>query len=79
MNLFWSTILLAMLLIISSGLGVEVVSCITIPEHICHEKIYTNKCQPKKCTQKCSTKPSGKGTCRGNICECKYYCKQPPK
>ncbi|GLT88351.1 hypothetical protein SLE2022_063810 [Rubroshorea leprosula] len=50
-----------------------------IPEHTCQKIIHSKRCDTWKCTQECSKKPAGVGQCRGFICFCTYFCKDPPK
>ncbi|KAL3625516.1 hypothetical protein CASFOL_030970 [Castilleja foliolosa] len=49
-----------------------------IPEHRCRQKFHSDKCDSKRCMQKCLEKRQGHGICSGSYCICTYFCYQPP-
>ncbi|KAA8518307.1 hypothetical protein F0562_015810 [Nyssa sinensis] len=75
---------LLLLLIVSSveftaASAVHEAHAIRIPEHTCRKLIGSGKCNWQKCIQDCFKEPNGVGKCKGSICICTYYCKQPPQ
>ncbi|KAK3156591.1 hypothetical protein QOZ80_2AG0109240 [Eleusine coracana subsp. coracana] len=74
-----ATLLLAVALLIVSGICTATAANVSFPpEYTCNKIISRGKCNSKACDSSCFSQHKGNGRCNSLGCQCTYICKPPP-